>query len=296
MTFPYNGEIKCEYNFNLKETIESGQTFLWNKNSGTLFDNTKNNTYYSTDFIDGNDIVFEVKKDENMVRWSSNYKNADQIIKKRLGLNHNLEKIEEHIIERDTENGIMEEVINEHNGLRIVNEPLFPTLISFICSTQMRVERIHSMINNIRNNFGTEINIGDDSYYSFPTATQLQKATTEQLKDLKLGYRASYVSKTSKSYHDQTEIVIPDDASEARELMKDFTGVGTKVADCVLLYGTERMDIVPIDTWMDKAIKEHYPDLYSDSNERMARDFEDHFGEYSGYAQAYLFHHIRTNR
>lgn len=295
MSYAYEHSIELSQQFSLTETIESGQTFLWNKSNGQMFDEKDNNTYYTTHNTGEEIVVLEIEKLGNRIICKSNSKNADNIIRSRLGLEHDLKSIERHIIDKDTDGGVMEEAINQHQGMRIVNEPFFPTLISFICSTQMRVERIHQMINNIRSEFGQKIETDKRDFYSFPTPNELSSATEEDLKDLKLGYRSSYVEDTTNSYAEIDKIEISEDPSEARNTVKQFKGVGTKVADCVILYGTERMNVVPIDTWMNKAIKEYYPSLYEDSKEKMARSFEDHFGKYSGYAQAYLFHHVRTN-
>lgn len=294
MSFSYRGSIKVEQPFSLTETIESGQTFLWNKKDGEMFDDREDNVYYTTHDSNEGLAVVEVEQDDRDISYRSNSDHAERIIKSRLGLDHDLEDIEDYIIERDTEDGVMREAVNQHKGLRIVNEPLFPTLISFICSTQMRVERIHQMVNNMKQEFGKSVTLDDRRFYSFPTPRELSNATEEDLKNLKLGYRASYVVDTTEDYLHRDNFELPTEPYKARDVIKEFTGVGTKVADCVLLYGTGRMNVVPIDTWMDQAIQESYPDLYQDSNEDMARSFEEKFGRYSGYAQAYLFHHVRT--
>lgn len=287
----HKGTIKAE-DFDLQETLESGQTFLWSKNNGTLFGDRKSGVYYTTDFLEY-PIFIEIRQDKDEILWKSNNSDVEELIKTRLGLHHNIEKIENHIIDRDT-NGVMKKSIEKHKGLRIVNEPLFPTLISFICSTQMRVKRIHNMVKNIRQEFGKKIQFRNKSYFTFPRSKELSKATEQNLKNLKLGYRARYVKKTSDKVSSIDNLNIPPDREEAREKIKQFTGVGTKVADCVILYGTDRKDVVPIDTWMDKAVNKYYNNIHYKSNEETARAFEQKFGKYSGYAQAYLFHYIRT--
>lgn len=294
MNFPYADSIEVENPFSLKETIESGQTFLWNKKNSEMFDDSDNNIYQTTHRAENEIIVIEVEQNGQNILYRSDSESADAILKSRLGLEHQLNDIEQYITERDNEDGVMKDAVKKHKGLRIVNEPLFPTLVSFICSTQMRVERIHQMVNNMKREFGQTVSLGGEKFHSFPSPRELSQATEQDLKDLKLGYRASYVADTTNNYLSRDSIELPEVTDNARDMIKDFKGVGTKVADCVLLYGTSRMDVVPIDTWMDQAIEQHYPDLHMGSNEKMARSFERKFGDYSGYAQAYLFHYVRT--
>ena len=67
------------------------------------------------------------------------------------------------------------------------------------------------------------------------------------------------------------------------------------MADCVMLFSMEKADAFPVDVWI-KRIVSH---LYFDGEEISAdqtRDFGiEHFGDYAGYAQLYLFHYARKS-
>ena len=81
---------------------------------------------------------------------------------------------------------------------------------------------------------------------------------------------------------------------EARlELMK-LKGVGRKVADCILLFGYHRTDVFPTDTWVVQAYNKIYNDNQKDAI-AISKHFVNLFGELSGYAQQYLYYHMREN-
>lgn len=287
----YSGKINK--NVDVKTTLESGQTFLWNKCKGNMFEDDDTNSYYYTvRKINGKNVFVKVKSDNTQLIWESNSEKGFSIINSTFRLETNLDKIKNKL----PHDKILNKSIKKYPDLKIVNEPLFPTLISFICSIQMRVERIHNMVKNISKKYGSSVHINGKKYYGFPTPDELSEATNSELKDLKTGYRAEYILKTTNMITSNTHpLELPDNVSEAREYLKEYVGVGPKVADCVLLYGGGFNSVVPVDTWIDKAAKKYYPDCVYSSKEKTARALENKFGEYSGFAQAYLFHYMRNN-
>lgn len=291
----FESEINFSNQLNLTDTIESGQTFLWNRKSGEMFDGSTDNIYQTCRQYNGELVSIEVEQTgDKTLLVRSNAEQGEVIVKRVLGWDsYDVGSVQSEIVSRDREGGVMEEAIDAHPGLRVVREPLFDTLISFICSTQMRVERIHTMINNLKRSYGGHI--PEKDMHAFPTVEQLSEATEEELRDLKLGYRAGYVKDTVDMYMNSGSDDLPTKTENARKELKNYKGVGTKVADCVLLYAGGFLDVVPVDTWIESAVEEHYPNLHSDSNEEIARNFESFFGEYAGFAQAYLFHYTRDN-
>jgi N-glycosylase/DNA lyase len=82
---------------------------------------------------------------------------------------------------------------------------------------------------------------------------------------------------------------------DAREWLTRFVGVGDKVADCVCLFSLGFLQAVPLDTWIRTAIAEHYPDCDRGGYAATSRAMREQLGgAYAGYAQTYLFHHLRT--
>ena len=86
------------------------------------------------------------------------------------------------------------------------------------------------------------------------------------------------------------------DRAAGLRALSELRGVGTKVANCVLLFGYGHLDAFPIDVWIERALRESY--FVDEPDAPLARlqlFAESHFGPYGGYAQQYLFHHARAN-
>ena len=147
--------------------------------------------------------------------------------------------------------------------------------------------------------FGTELEFDGETYHAFPTPDQLAAATEADLRACSLGYRAPYVARTAELVAEgerHPEAARGREFEAAREYLKGFMGVGDKVADCVLLFSLGYLEAVPLDTWIQTAITEHYPDCEKGSYAETSRAIRERFGgQYAGYAQTYVFHYLRAN-
>jgi N-glycosylase/DNA lyase len=79
------------------------------------------------------------------------------------------------------------------------------------------------------------------------------------------------------------------------ELMK-LQGVGPKAADCILLFAFQKYESFPVDVWIRRIINEHYIQNQSPNSmltgweyDMIRRFARQHFGQYCGYAQEYLY-------
>lgn len=296
-TVSLNGEP-----FDLKATLESGQTFQWRRwpDDGEMFDDRTDARYYTVlpayESPSGEPEVFRVEETTDGLAWDSTLDYGDwaaSLIGERLGLTVPFDNIRATFPDDE----LLEEALDAHAGLRVPRDPAFPTLISFICSAAMQVERIHEMQRKLADAHGETVAVDGYEFHAFPSPEVLASVSEDALRDLKLGYRAEYVNQTA-------EMVATDDVTlaataekdyeDARNHLTQFVGVGDKVADCTLLFGFGFLDVVPIDTWVQNALDEYYPDLDTGSYATTSQAFRDHFGPFAGYAQAYLFHHLRT--
>ena len=297
----HSGTIPCDSPpaaCNLSATLESGQTFCWRREAGTgkMFDSHSSPRYYTVLPVSkaptGAAEVIRVWESGSDIQWQASFE-AAATVKDLLGLDVDLE-----MVRRETpDDDIIREAFRTHHGLRVPNDPVFPSLVAFICSAQMSVERIHRMQIALSESFGTTVTFDDREYQAFPTPAQLAAASEEELRGLKLGYRAPYVKRTAQLIADgevnpQAAAELP--LEEARDHLKQFIGVGNKVADCVLLMGLGRHESFPVDTWVEQGLEDYYPELLHDSYEGTSQAAREYFGEYAGYAQAYIFHYLRT--
>lgn len=297
MSLSYDGRIQTtDIPLDIVSTVESGQTFLWRRHDTEMFNGrvASQPTYSTVRRIEGNIVAVVVREQEDALYWQSNSQSGGAVIKQALRLDDELHEIQETLASKDPA-GVLSGAFDEFTGLRVPCDPLFPTVISFICSTQMRVPRIHGMVHRIAEMYGPTIQTEERSFHAFPTPEQLAEATEEELKALKLGYRARYVHDTAQDIASGKITIesLPNSVDKARSCLKQCTGVGDKVADCILLYGAGYVGTVPVDTWIETAVNEHYPSCVADSSREMAENLESLFGENAGYAQTYLFHFHR---
>jgi N-glycosylase/DNA lyase len=276
----------------VQATIESGQTYLWWRPDGATYETegaSGGDAWYRT--VVGDDVI-EVRQSPDAVEWRATT-DAAPLVRDLLGLRDDLHEIRD----ATTTDELTSAAWDEYAGLRIVRDPFFGCLISFICSAQMRVERIFGMQERLRREYGDPIAFDGETVYGFPEPAALAAATEDELRALKLGYRAPYVQQTAEMVADGelTEREIRGYAYEvARDKLTGFVGVGDKVADCVLLFSLGYLEAVPLDTWMRSAIEDHYPDCDRGNYADTSRAFREQLGPYAGYTQTYLFHYLRS--
>lgn len=280
----------------LQATLESGQSYLWWREDGQDFTaesiSGSDAWYITTTRATGDPAAIRVRQRDGALEWQSTV-DADPILRRRLGLDDDLPAIRDATATDD----LIHAAYDAYWGMRIVRDPPFKSLISFICSAQMRVSRIHGMQMSLREAFGTPVELDDQTYHAYPTPEQLAARTEAELRDLSLGYRAPYVQRTAEMVADGAD---PEEArghpcEAARDLLTRYVGVGDKVADCVLLFSLGYLGAVPLDTWIQTVIAEYYPECDKGSYAETSRAIREQLGgEYAGYTQTYLFHYLRN--
>jgi N-glycosylase/DNA lyase len=182
-------------------------------------------------------------------------------------------------------------------GLRIIRQPRWECLATFICSSMKQVAHIRQISLALRRRFGSERSIRDTRVYTFPSAAKLARSTERALRECALGYRAKNLLATARMVAtgkaDLEEWrTLPDD--ELRTRLCELPGVGAKVANCVMLFAYERLRAFPVDVWIERVLRQQYFPRKRKVSARQLREFCDsYFGEHGGYAQQYLFHHAR---
>jgi N-glycosylase/DNA lyase len=182
-------------------------------------------------------------------------------------------------------------------GLRIVRQPAWECLATFITSAMKQVPHIAQISHLLRERYGAPVKWRDTPLFTYPTPERLAAATEAELRECRLGFRAKNLLGAARMIAsgevDLDRVAgLPDD--EARAELCRLPGVGEKVANCALLFGFGRVKAFPIDVWIERVLRQLYFQRKRKVTARRLREFSaTYFGEYGGYAQQYLFHHAR---
>ena len=281
--------IKNQKTFELKDIFECGQCFRWNEEkygsyTGVIKDGVINVKK------EGEEIIFTGKCQNDLKETVENY----------FDLNRNYEEIKEKLSKIDN---YLKTSIDYGKGIRILNQDLWETIISFIISANNNIPRIKGIIERISKKYGNEIQWKGNKYYTFPTTEQLKDVTVEEYRKLGLGFRDIRLYETThkilEKEIDIDKLKTNSNTLEVREELLKLSGVGPKVADCILLFSElKRFDTFPIDVWVRRVMNDLYikeADESKVSKKKIEDLAEAKFGDLKGLAQQYLFYWRREN-
>lgn len=272
-------------NFDLKQTLECGQIFRYERISSNSYRViTKNKRTRLTQKPGSTTLMIH----------DSNISEYEEIWKDYL----DMETDYEHIINQvSKDDPYMQKALEYGQGIRILKQDTWETLISFIISQNKAIPHIQQCINNLCQAFGQMVMDKDgESYYAFPTVEELSKATEQEIRDCKVGFRAPYIMDACQKIMDNTVVLeaLPAmSTQEAKEVLMKIKGVGEKVAHCVLLFGLGKTDTFPTDVWIKRIMESIYFDHKETSNQHIIEFANKKYGDYAGYAQQYLFYYGR---
>jgi N-glycosylase/DNA lyase len=186
------------------------------------------------------------------------------------------------------------------HGLRIIRQPAWECLATFICSSMKQVAHIRQISLALRKRYGKSKQIFGHEIFTFPSAERIAGLTEPELRACALGYRAKNLLATARSVASGEADLekwnkLPD--ADLRAALRELPGVGPKVANCVMLFAYERLRAFPIDVWIERVLRQTYFPRKKKVTSRQLREFcDEYFGEHGGYAQQYLFHHARMSQ
>ena len=268
--------------FDLEKTLDSGQVFHWEK-SGDGFVGVIGNLPL---YIEQRGEFLKVRDGEPPVLRG--------IVARYFALDHPLRTI----CDSFPKDPVMNAARHFCRGLRIIRQPKWECLATFICSSMKQVAHIRQISLALRERFGEQQRIGTHIVYTFPSPRRLARASEKELLECKLGYRAKNLRETARlisSGEADLEAWSALSDADLRKHLCALPGVGPKIANCVMLFAYERLRAFPIDVWIERVLRQHYFARRKKMTAQRLRQFsETYFGEYGGYAQQYLFHHVRT--
>ena len=274
--------------FDLEKTLASGQVFHWDKIGGGFVGTIGDLPLY----VEQEGHILKVRCGATRAR--SPRRPLPRVIERYFALDHPLAEI----CDSFPKDPVMNAARDFCRGLRIIRQPKWECLATFICSSMKQLAHIRQISLALRKRFGEQRKIGNQRVYAFASPRRLAQASEKELRDCKLGYRAKNLRATARlvsSGQADLEAWSALSDAELRRQLCALPGVGPKIANCVMLFAYERLQAFPIDVWIERVLRQHYfPGRKKMTAQGLRQFSETYFGEHGGYAQQYLFHHARV--
>lgn len=256
----------------LQTTLLGGQAFNW--------DFLQNNYYGFTQsgmLKVSNDLMFETFNDDiDLNRYLS------------------LDFDQESLLESFKKDRYVIEAIMGSEQINILRQPFIQTTLSYILATNKNIVSIRNSVRLLGKSLGKRMVVDGIEFYTFPMLEDIADADIDLLMESKIGYRAKYLKESARRILDTGLDGRVKDMSkeEIRSELISLPGIGPKVADCILLYSLNYLDVVPIDVWMGNIARDMYGVDYKRYDD-ISNWYRDYFGEYAGIAGQYLFEYYR---
>ena len=279
------GQLAIDQPFDLAESLESGQAHRW-KNLG--------DGWYSS--VLGQWLI-HIRQVAQGVEYSAagpgNAVDAaalPDLLRSYFRLDDDIDTIYADIC-RDRR---VAEMVARYPGLRILRQDPWECTVAFICSATSNIPRIHQNMEAIADSLGHPLELDGEVRHTFPSADQLASAGEGFLRELGLGFRAPYVVAAAQRVYDgelDLHELVRLPYPETKSRLMECYGIGAKIADCIAVFSLEKLQAFPVDVWVRRALAEWYFPMQKKPPDRaMVEWAQDHFGQYAGYSQQYLFH------
>lgn len=248
--------------------FDNGQCFRWK---------AVNENHY-TGIVKGKYLEV-IKTDDNILLKGATLEDFEEIWKDYFDLNRSYDEI----IQLFSTDETLAKAVSFAPGLRVLKQEPWEALATFILSQNNNIKRITGLVDRFCEHFGEPIEEG----FAFPTPESIAYLTPEDLAPVRAGFRAKYlIDAAQKVTNGEVSLTLPYTLpiDEAGEHLMQIKGVGPKVSDCVLLFGFNRIESMPKDVWIKRALAEFYPE-----------GFPEEFNNWAGLAQQYLFHYTRLS-
>lgn len=270
--------------FEPKDIFDCGQCFRWNQQ--------EDGSYMG---VVGENVLNVKKENKKIIIQGIGKDNLQKVVEEYFDLTRDYAKIKEELAQID---GNMKNSIQYGQGIRILNQDLWETIISYIISANNNIPRIKGIIERLAKKYGNKIIWKEKEYYTFPTPENLKKVTIQEYRDLGLGFRDKRVYETTqmvlKKQVDLEKMKQNTNTFEVKEQLLTLSGVGTKVADCILLFSSlKRLEVFPIDVWIRRVMNDLYikqADETKVSKKQIEQMATEKFGDVAGLAQQYLYY------
>lgn len=269
--------------FDLVHIFDCGQCFRFNKLDDETYLGVAFNKALKISQHGDTVTLFDTSREDFMNIWYDFF-----------DLSCDYEKIK-HTLSSDK---IMANAVKCGEGIRILKQDLWETIISFIISQSNNIPRIKGIIERLCRSFGDEIHYMGNTHYGFPSPERLAALSSEELSVIRAGFRDKYILGAARAIcggNPSLSYLQTLSADDAKKTLMSLKGIGNKVSDCILLFGLGHTDAFPVDVWIKRIMEYCYFDKEQSIStiQKLARE---KFGDLGGYAQQYLFFYARENK
>ena len=275
--------------FELNHIFDCGQCFRRNEQSD-----------WSYTWVLWNNILNVQKKSDSVIfSWIVDW-DIQTIVNDYFDLDRDYNQIKTQLSKVDN---YMKESIQYWHGIRLLNQDLRETIISFIISANNNIPRIKWIIERLSQKYWTEIVRNNNSYFTFPTPQQLKDVSISDYRKLWLWFRDVRLYETTKMVLDwkiDLNSLYKKDTQTVKNELLSLSWIWPKVADCILLFSDlKRLEVFPIDVRVRRVMNElyiHNPDENKVNKNQIQKLAREKFWDYAGLAQEYLFYRERTQK
>ena len=268
-------QVAISDDFDLPKIADSGQCFRVRDFGDGMFR-----------FITGSEVLYIKKLPRARYEVNCSYEAWRRVWVPYFDLERNYLRIRKAIPDSDV---YMRSAARGGKGIRVLRQDPWETLITFIISQRKSIPAIKTSVEMLAARFGEMKSTSYETLYTFPSASQLEKASDQDLADCKLGYRVSYITDAvAKVRSGNVDLAALSGLSDTEvfNALKTVRGVGDKVAACVCLFSYGRTGVAPVDTWIHKIIAREYGGV----------DPFPSYGESAGIMQQYAFYHAISHK
>lgn len=258
----------------MEHTFDCGQCFRWRRGEDGSYIGVAGGRAARLSCEDG-DIVIECTDGDFDAFWRA-----------YLDLDRDYGEIKRAVSVNDT----MSSAVEYGSGIRLLRQEFFETLISYIISQNNSIPNIKRVVERLCAAYGAGFDFCGEMFFAFPEPETLAALEPADFRALGAGFRDRYISGAARlvasgELSEAALCAMP--TAEARKRLMEVKGVGNKVCDCVMLFSLGKYDLFPTDTWINKVMAECFG---ATSVKTAKSEGERLFGQYSGFAQQYLFY------
>lgn len=266
---------------NVENTIQSGQVFLWQKMDDFWYGVNGQNILK----VDNRGKIKSLKKNK-----SDFFRNKDDI---------------EKIIKAISKDTTTKKAVRNYLGLRLMDQDPFQCMISFIVSSNSNIQKIKICLEKLSEKFGEKVEFDKKEFLVFPEPEILANAPIKEITKCGTGYRSKFIKSAAKMVINEEidfKELRKNTYTQTREKICKVPGIGNKVADCIMLFSLNKLEAFPLDRWMIRILEKYYSNFHLETKTITEKQYEllhqkivNHFGQYAGYAQQFLFKMEREN-